>query len=278
MALRTGDIDYDTAVNPKDLAGIKSNSGLVLVQPDWLSNYHEMFFNMEKSGDFGIFAKSKQLRQAAAYGVDRDAMAKTLGMDIGKASQGFLRPGVLGFNASVPYYTFDLVKSKGLLKESGLTAPVDVHLMTHNRDLDMAESQIVKQMLDQVGFNVIIEIAERTANIAKRSIGHYEFLVWNPTASGDPDEEFTLPLGCGGAGNHSKYCNQDFDKCLAEGRTNYDQKQRQVIYERCQKILYEDLPSTHLWESSVLRAYAAKLKGFDGGWKNLNMRTAWLDR
>jgi peptide/nickel transport system substrate-binding protein len=272
--IRSGNAEFIAQIHPKDYASVKADPNMTYFDAESKPDSSIVTFNMES----GPFAKSKPLRQAVAYALDRDAIVKTLGFGLGKAEKGQLLPGTIGYDASMPYYSYDPEKAKKALQDSGLPAPVEVHMMVHNRNVDTQAAQIYKQMLDQIGFNSILEVAERTANIAKREAGLFEFTFLQQSHSADPDEQFSLPYSCGSTGNFARYCNKELDKCLIEGRSIYDPKQRTEIYKRCQQIINDDLPMVWLWSRPTNAVYSKSVKGYTGDWWARDLREVWLDK
>lgn len=272
--LRSGTADWITALHPKDYAAVTANPNFTYVDAEWKPDSAIVTFNMDNS----IFAKHKPLRQAVAYSLDRDAVAKTLGFGLGKAAKHQLLPGTIGYDASLPYYNYDPAKAKQLVQQAGLPAPVEVKVMAHNRPLDVQAAQVYKQMMDAVGFNSVLEIAERTANIAKREAGLYDFTFLNQSHSADPDEQFSLPYSCGSVGNFARYCNKDLDKCLIDARSTYDVKQRAELYKKCQMIMHEDLPMAWIWDKPTNAVRTNQLKGYVNDWWLKEFRWVWLDK
>jgi peptide/nickel transport system substrate-binding protein len=94
----------------------------------------------------------------------------------------------------------------------------------------------------------------------------------------DPDQDYTPALSCGNVGNWTRYCNKEFDKCLEEGRTTYDPKQRHEIYKRCQIIILNDVPDNFFWKLPFVYGLSTKVKGFIQGQAELfEFRYVWLD-
>jgi dipeptide transport system substrate-binding protein len=76
--------------------------------------------------------------------------------------------------------------------------------------------------------------------------------------NGDPDNFLTPNLSCPaveGGGNKAQWCNQDFEKLLDEGRSTTDIKKRTTIYQRAQKLLYDEvglIPMVHRPQLTVM--------------------------
>jgi ABC-type transport system substrate-binding protein len=199
-------------------------------------------------------------------------------MGLGQGEKVYVVKGQLGFDESLPHYWYNPDKAKQLLKEAGRPDGIDVHMMVHNRSLDTQQAQVFKQMWDVVGIRTVLEIAERTANIAKREAGLFEFLAMNRSRGADPDEAFSNFWMCGGAGNFSRYCSRQFDQCLIDARATYDTKQRHDLYKKCQTILYEDLPYAYVWNMPNNVVFNKKVKGYVPTYISNDMRAVWMEK
>ncbi len=277
LELRSGNIDISEEVFPKDVDVVKNHPDLALVEMDWQTRAYLMVFNMHS----GVFAQNLKLRQAVAYSLDRDAYAKVLGFGYGKGAKGWRQPGMLGYNASTPYYWLDQSKAKQLLDESGFDKASELDMMVHNRTVDQQQAQMVKQHMDSAGFNTLLAVADRTANIKKREAGLYNFLILQHNQDTEPDKQLSMPFACKGVGNFSRFCNVEFDKLLDQGRAEYDPAKRQTIYEKAERILYEDVPATYLWvfpRAVGIRKYVKGLDPATMSWGGTDFREVWLDK
>ncbi|MCL4367614.1 MAG: ABC transporter substrate-binding protein [Actinobacteria bacterium] len=276
LEIRSGNIDISEEVFPKDVGAVKSNPDLDLVEMPWQVRSYLMVFNM----DSGPFAKNLKLRQAVAYALDREGIAKVLGFGIGKGAKGFRQPGMLGYDASTPYYWYDPAKSKQALEESGWDKANELELMVHNRTVDQQQGQIVKEQLDKAGIPNLLAVADRTANIKKREAGLFTFLALQHNQESEPEKQFSMPFECKGAGNYSRYCNPEFDKALAAGRTTYDLAKRQEAYVNAERLMFNDVPATYLWTFPRAIAIRKSVKNYSNtmGWSGTDFRETWLDK
>ncbi len=277
LELRSGNIDISEEVFPKDVDVIKNNPDLGLVELDWQTRSYLMVFNMAS----GVFSPNLKLRQAVSYSLDRDGMAKVLGFGYGKGAKGWRQPGMLGYNASTPYYWLDPNKAKQLLAESGFDKASELEMMVHNRTVDQQQAQMAKQQMDQVGFNTLLAVADRTANIKKREAGIFNFLILQHNQESEPDKQLSMPFECKSTGNYSRFCSPDFDKLLAEGRSLYDDTKRQQVYEKAERIMFEQAPATYLWvfpRAVGIRKYVKGMEGTTMSWGATDFRDVWLDK
>ncbi len=121
QAIQTGEIQGYDLVAPQDIATIKGNSKLkVLDRPAFNVGYVGLNQSIPPMNNILV-------RQAVAYGLDRSAVVKSFYSGRGEVADQFLPPLVVGFaKTGVPQYKYDPEKSKALLKQAGLTLPVKV--------------------------------------------------------------------------------------------------------------------------------------------------------
>jgi peptide/nickel transport system substrate-binding protein len=120
QALQTGDVNaYDLAA-PQDVPSITGNSNLKVIK--------RPAFNVAYVGINSARPpfNNKLVRQAVAYGLDRESVIKNFYYGTGKVAHEFEPPGLLGYTNKVQKYTYDPDKAKALLRQAGLTLPVKV--------------------------------------------------------------------------------------------------------------------------------------------------------
>jgi peptide/nickel transport system substrate-binding protein len=274
LEVKAGSVDFTELIQGKDIPGVKSNPELVFIEAPYMGNKYRFFFN-SKSEPFG---EDLKLRQAAQYALDREAMAKTLGMGAGYPTKYDFALGGIGYDESVPYYGYDVNKAKQLVKESKKPDGVDVMLTVISRDLDTRQAQMMKQMLDAVGIRTTIEAMERIAWGKKvREGGEFQMATQRTNFEPDPDAPLTLTWGGGRAGYHRAEI-PEMDKCLQEARETYDPKARHQVYVKCQKIMYDTAWWGFMWMQTWNYVHNKKMKGFPPAWASKwRFEYIWLD-
>ncbi|MCL5027208.1 MAG: ABC transporter substrate-binding protein [Chloroflexi bacterium] len=263
LEVKSGNVDFTELIQGKDVPGVKASPDLVFVETPYMGNKYRFVFNA-KSEPFGNDLK---LRQAAQYAMDREAMAKTLGMGAGTASKYDFAPGGLGYDESVPYYGYDVNKAKQLVKDSSKPAGVDILLTVISRQIDQQQAQMMKQMLDAVGIRTEIEAMERIAWGKKvREGGQFQMATQRTNYEPDPDAPLTLTWASEGQAAYSRASVPEMDKCLQEGRETYDPAARQQVYVKCQKIMFETAWWGFMWSQGWNYVYNKRIKGFPPSW------------
>ncbi|MCL4534016.1 MAG: ABC transporter substrate-binding protein [Bacteroidetes bacterium] len=277
LELKSGNVDVVDRVEPKDVPGVKSNPELVYQEMPWAGPTLVVGFNpLQAAG--GSFWNNKKARQAALYAIDRDAMAKTLGLGIGQENQSFWAPGQVGYDPSVPRYQFDRDKAKQLLAEAGYPNGIDTAITVIARPEDLRNAEVLKQMWDAVNIRTKIDNLERLAWIDKvTKAGNFQVATWRYTFYVDPDL-YTRSLTPGGSSNWAGWSNPDMSKCMADGRSEYDLQKRAAIYQRCQRIIYDDSYLGLTWFSPANFAYRKNVKDVRLQWDIPDVRDVWLDK
>jgi peptide/nickel transport system substrate-binding protein len=121
QALQTGEIQGYDNVEPQDVATIKKNKNLkVLDRPSFNVGYVTI---NEAVKPFDKLA----VRQAVAYGLDKAAVVKSFYAGRAVLGKEFQPPSVpLGYSTNVPTYPYNPEKAKQLLQQAGETLPVKV--------------------------------------------------------------------------------------------------------------------------------------------------------
>jgi peptide/nickel transport system substrate-binding protein len=120
QALQTGDVNaYDLAA-PQDVPTIQGNSGLKVVKRPAFNVAYVTINSAHKPFNNPL------VRQAVAYGLDRQSVVKNFYYGTGKVADQFLPPGLFGWTNKVQKYPYDPAKAKALLQQAGLSLPVPV--------------------------------------------------------------------------------------------------------------------------------------------------------
>jgi peptide/nickel transport system substrate-binding protein len=122
QALQSGEIQGYDLVAPQDIATVKSNPNLkILDRPAFNVGYvgiNQMIPPMN----------NLKVRQALAYGLDRASVVSKFYAGRGQVATEFLPPTLNGYDgtSAVPKYPFDPNKAKQLLQAAGQTLPVSI--------------------------------------------------------------------------------------------------------------------------------------------------------
>ncbi len=292
LELKSGNIQFMELVQGKDIAGVKSDANLALLQSETSGNNYRMIFDSTNKNS--PFFKQKKLRQAMLYAMDRDAMLQVLGFGAGVPLKYLPPKGMFTYDESLPFYGTDKAKATQLVKEAvaadpsiaGSDGKVATTLSVINRALDKQQAEMIKQFADGVGFNVKIEILERAAWVSKlvttpgQPGGEYEVATMrNPNTADDPDGEVRAFYYSKGSFNAGHVKDPNFDALIDKAAATYDIEARKKIYLQLAQAAYDDPIYGFLWKQNWNWGYAKKLKNFREPVTNHWMFTeTWLEQ
>ena len=235
--LKTGDMDAAYTVSPKDVAGTKSGSDIVLRDAPGLS-FNAFEFNT-KAPPFD----KKELRQAVAEAIDREQISKTVYFGTFQVGYGPIPPSSWAFDPTLKPYSGNADKAKQYLAAGGqpngftfeykLDAgnPVGVQLL-----------QLVKDQLAKANITLNITQQEAAKNQADAQAGNFQATAYGWSGRIDPDGNIYNQLHTGGGLSDTKYSNPQVDDLLDKSRGTTDQAQRKEFFQQAQKLIVDDAP------------------------------------
>ncbi len=254
-----------------------------------LPRYYAVFFNEAKNN---ILANTK-VRQAIAYGVDRQKIIDEVLMGQANLVDSPILPGFLGYNPEVKKYEYDPEKAKTILEEEGwkmedqsvedtedkATEENAVELGNYrhkdNTELNITLTyamqpefsqifQIISDNLKEIGINVIPQEIDST-NLQSEYIRtrSYEALIYGQLISHDPDPyAFWHSSQREDPGlNLTSFKNKSVDNLLEEARKTSNEEDRITKYLNFQNIVAEEEPALFLYSPTYLYGVNKEIKG-----------------
>jgi peptide/nickel transport system substrate-binding protein len=259
--LKSGGLDLIERVLATDIKDVRSDSRLKLSTAIELG-YQGITLNIGKDKVKGPLSQSAKVRQALDLSIDREAINQVV-------FNGEFKPGNQWINPDHPYYQKafplrprDVAKAKALLKEAGVTPPVNVDLMVPKGAETEAVAQVVQSMASEAGFDLKIRVTEFATSLKQAESGEYQafMLAWSGRI--DPDGNSYVFLKTGAPQNYSAWSNAEADKALDDARLVTDLAQRKAIYERLAKAEMEDQALLYIYHRRILIAHTTKLDGY----------------
>jgi peptide/nickel transport system substrate-binding protein len=259
--LKSGGLDLIERVLATDIKDVRSDSRLKLSTAIELG-YQGITLNIGKDKAKGPLSQSAKVRQALDLSIDRDAINQVV-------FNGEFKPGNQWINPDHPYYQKafplrprDVAKAKALLKEAGVTPPVNVDFMVPKGAETEAVAQVVQSMASEAGFDMKIRVTEFATSLKQAEAGEYQafMLAWSGRI--DPDGNSYVFLKTGAPQNYSAWSNAEADKALDDARLVTDLAQRKAIYEKLAKAEMEDQALLYIYHRRILIAHTTKLDGY----------------
>ena len=238
-----------------------------------LLNKHA-YLNIEYFGilsdSLNDFVKSSPLRmlkfrQAINFGINRKKMMLYLRNSIGTAAaSGFVPMGLPSYNDSiVTGFTFDPVKAKALLAESGyLKDPVGITLLTIPQYANLAS--YVANELNQIGILVKVEAMQKSLLLEQTSKSQAVFFRGSWIAD-YPDAENYLSVFYSknpAPPNYTRYNNPAFDELYEKAIAEKSDSLRYRMYQDLDKMIVRDAPIVPLWYDMVIHLVHPYVENF----------------
>ncbi|MFB3850515.1 MAG: ABC transporter substrate-binding protein [Acidobacteriota bacterium] len=214
--------------------------------------------------DTGPFAV-KEMRQAANYAVDKNALVAEHPATEPTPAKGILPPGILGYNASQKGYPYDPDRARWLINKAGFGDNLRLRIATdESRVNQMKDFEFVVKSFDAVGIH-----------IDEERISHEEFIQRNKKegrpyiyATGwyadypDPDN-FIYVLFHSKAGDilGTRYTNKAVDELAEKARRSLDLDERIELYRKAEDIIVEDAPMLFLYHERAVIPHSKDIMG-----------------
>lgn len=210
-----------------------------------------------------MFKDNLKLRQAISMAINREQITKTVLAGSYVPSDGWVSPGIEGYEKGVcgEYCTYNKEKAKQLFQESGFTGKLTIQ---SNQDGGRKEplEAACNSIKDALG--VECEFVGATNFGAFRQIVTGKQLTGMSRSDWSADypsiENFLNPLyRTTGGNNDTSYSNPAFDKLLAEADGISDKAAAIKKYQEAVKLMAKDLPSIPVWNEKGIGARSKNL-------------------
>ena len=269
-AIMSGQVDWIEAPSPDAMGAIQGRG-------------HKIYFNQQPhvwpwqlSFAEGSPWLDKRVRQAANLCVDRTGLLKLLGGMMG-IPKGTVPPGHPWWGNPKFDIKYDVAAGKKLMEEAGhspakpLKVKVQISASGSGQMQPLPMNEFVQQSLKQCGFDVQFDVIEWNTLFTNWRKGAKD-----PSANGanainvsyaamDPFfamVRFTSTKTFPPVSNNWGYFgNAEFDKLIADARTSFDDKARDVALSKLHARIVEEAPFVWIAHDVGPRAIAAKVKG-----------------
>jgi peptide/nickel transport system substrate-binding protein len=254
VELRSGKAHLITKV-PPELAGDISGQGMnVLRRRVWWRMGIKL--NCAKPP----FDKVKA-RQAFSYAADNEALVKSVLQGAGYILSDYLGPDREGYNPNLKPYRQDIPLAKKLLAEAGYPNGVDIEILTptgrYLKDKELTEA--LSYQVRDAGFNMKV-VAKEWGMYLKTYRDYNGFFL----GSDSPTHRFFFHDGYAPGKSYSwmGYQNDEFIRLYEEAEAEFDRQKRNVIYQKMNKLLWEECPWLAMYLAQDVFGISDRLKGF----------------
>jgi dipeptide transport system substrate-binding protein len=258
-----GECDIAPYPNPADIASLKSNADITLMDQAGLNigymSYNTTIPPLDKP----------EVRHALNQAIDREALIKALFQDAGATpAQNLIPPTMWSWNKDVKSDTYDAEAAKKVLAEAGLTEIqlwASDRVRPYNPNFQRA-AELIQADWKKVGVNATIVNYEWTKyrTEGKKADRPGAFQIGWTGDNGDPDNFFATLFACSAVGvsNYSSWCNKDFEDLIQKAKTTSDQAERTKLYEQAQVIFAKEAPAFLMAHSQVYTVVRKNVSGY----------------
>lgn len=259
LLVQSGEIDIAAGIPPNLLAELEGDPNVnIFSRPTTGVHYLAMNQNIEPLDNV-------DLRRAIVHAVPYDALIDQVMFGFASPAQGVVTSTMETFDPDIgAQYEQDLEAAQQYLDDSGLG---DVSLVLGVRDTrgtDQEAAVLIQDALRQIGIEVEVQIlpdADFSARINADELPLFihDWFSWGE----DPFYQMSFLTLCGQFTNYARFCNEDYDALVDEGKFSIDPEQRQTISSATQEIFYDEAVWAPLWSTDRTLVAAQGVTGLD---------------
>jgi dipeptide transport system substrate-binding protein len=262
--LKAGECDVIPYPNPADIASLKSDSSLTVMQQEGLNVGYLAYNTLQKPFD------DARVRKALNMAINKKAIIDAVFEGTGVVAKNPIPPTMWSYKQDTVDDPYDPDGAKKLLDEAGVKdLKMKVWAMPVQRPYNpnakrMAE--LIQADFAKVGVTAEIVSYEWGEYLKRSSAKDRDgalLMGWTGD-NGDPDNFLNVLLGCDGLGgtNRAQWCNKEFDDLVKKAATISDQAERTKLYEQAQGIFKDQAPWATIAHSVITVPMAKKVQGF----------------
>lgn len=251
-ALKQGEVQSVNYVPPAEAFKLTGDSSVRLYSAE-LSNCTILFLNLR----LPIFS-DKLVRQAIAYGVDRNYIVDRLLYGQGTVANSPVLPTSWAYDKNIKQYNFDRAKAQGLLDQAGWVdtngdgirekngSKMAFTIVTNDQPERVAIANEIADNLKSLGMQVNVESKDASKVVSENlTPRNFQAVLYGwQSLPNDPDcYELWDSTQADTGSNFSGFHDQIADKDLEQARRSLNQQERIARYQDFQNVFAEEVPS-----------------------------------
>lgn len=181
-----------------------------------------------------------RVRQAVAYALDTAAIAKNVGYGLYVTTNQLAVPGGYSYNSAIAGYPYNADKAKQLLKDAGITTPLNTTITFQVNPENQDTVTAVQAYLSAVGINAKLDGADQSRFIQLYSGNWTNNLLFpNSIANSigsDPARGLLTNLAKKGTRYKAVLIPDDYDALLVASNTEPDAAKRKAGFQQVNKL------------------------------------------
>ena len=233
--LMSGEVDiaYNAQFDPETIRALGQRSDMQVILGDGASIG---YLGVNVSGT--SLLSNQKIRQAIAYGIDRDVIIHRLLRDQARKANGIMPPEHWAYDHTITVYDHDPERSKQLLDEAGYSDPdgdgprprLSLTMMTSTTQLSRNIAAIMQDQLRRVGIQLDLQSLETATLFDKLGKAQYDLYYLIGIGFNQLTDVFQFVY-------HSRYQDPEFNEAIAKLRATNDGAQMEALYAKIDSIL-----------------------------------------
>ena len=196
-----------------------------------------------------------RVRRAIASAIDRRAFIDGAQEGLGKPIGSHFAPTDAGYLDLTKTYPYDVEKAKALLREAGVTTPLNVTLTLPPPQYARKGGEIVAAQLAKVGIVAKIENVEWAQWLSGAFKGNFDLTIINHVEPLDYATAYANPEYYFG------YDNAQFRDLVAQLAATSDPKNKTRLWNEIQRKLADDAVNAYVWNPAQVAVFKNGLRG-----------------
>jgi peptide/nickel transport system substrate-binding protein len=198
-----------------------------------------------------------KVRQAIAYGIDRQSMIQQLLLGYGKIAHSMIPEESWSYSPG-HIYNYDPAMAKKLLAEANFRGdkPI-VYKLSGSSIAGRQYAGVIQNQLKEIGIPVEIQTSEINTLFDELRRGNFQ-IAYGQWVGGNQDPIFykdlfassEIPTQTRSSRNRSRYSNPELDALIDQAVNTYDRQKARELYVKIQDIVSRDVPILPLWYQS----------------------------
>ena len=250
--------------NPADIAGMKENADVVMMEQEGL-NVGYLAYNTQMPP-----FDNPAVRRALNSAIDKQAIIDVVFQGSGQIAKNPIPPTMWSYNDAVVDDAYDPEAAKAALEAAGVTdLSMKIWAMPVQRPYNPNARRMAELMQEdfaKIGVTVEIVSYEWGEYLDRSKATDRDgavLLGWTGD-NGDPDNFLAVLLGCDGVGgsNRAQWCYQPFEDLIQAAKTTSDPAERTRLYEEAQVVFKEQAPWATIAHSVVFMPMRPEVQGY----------------
>jgi peptide/nickel transport system substrate-binding protein len=207
----------------------------------------------------------QDVRVAIAQALDREKINELANRSFPAIADGPFAPEVDGYLEENGFPAHDPDAARAVVeKMQAAGEDTSFRLLSSNNPSTIRTSVLAKEMLEDVGFTVTLEVEQQVTLISRAISGDYDMAFFRNQPGDDPDVNKNWWFGEENLVNFGKFDDEVINENLLVGRSNPDADARREAYENVNRRMGEQVYNVYLYYQPWAVAMASNIHGVLG--------------